>query len=103
MSGEIRRKNGSQSIGSVIHGVLKRAQQQHGALFDIQQGWPSIVGKGLAAHTKPVSVRNGRLTVHVDRPGDNFTLSYQRTQVLERVREFTQCTVTELVIRAGKV
>ncbi len=98
-----RRKSSSQPIGSVIHGVLKNAQRQHGALFDIQREWLAIVGKGLAAHTKPASVRNGQLTVHVDRPGDNFTLSYQRTQVLERLRELTKGAVTELVIRAGQV
>ena len=98
-----RQKSSSQAIGSVIHGVLKQAQRQHGALFDIQHEWLAIVGKGLAAHTKPVSVRNGRVTVHADRPGDNFTLSYQRTRVLERLRELTKGAVTELVIRAGKV
>ncbi|MBI4341468.1 MAG: DUF721 domain-containing protein [Candidatus Omnitrophica bacterium] len=90
-------------IDAIIRGVLGKARHQHAALMDIQQAWPSIVGRELARHTQPVSVRRGRLTVHAEQPGDSFALSYQRAQALDRVRELTSGAVTELVIRPGAV
>ena len=96
-------EDASQSINMVLQGVLQHAQRQHGAVLTLQQQWPRIVGKDLARHTKPVSARNGRLVIHVDRPGDNFSLRYQRQRVLERAQALTGGKVTELVIRAGSV
>ena len=91
------------AIRSVLDGVLKQAREQHGALFEVQQAWPSIVGAALAAHTKPVSMRRGRLLVHAEKPGDSFLFNYQREQALARVRELTKGQVTEMVVRAGRM
>ena len=93
----------SQPIGKLLEGLLAQTQKQQSALFEVQQAWGKIVGRKLAAHTKPVSVRKARLTVHVDRPGENFLLSYERERVLERVKKISQGKITELVVRAGKV
>ena len=98
-----RPHSGTHAIRSVLDGVLKAAREHHGALFEVQQAWPSIVGEPLASHTKPVSLRGGRLTVHVEKPGDGFLFNYQRVQVLARVREMTKGQVTEMVMRAGQV
>ena len=92
-----------QPIRSVISGVLKQAQQHHGPLFEIQRRWKRIVGAELAAHTKPVSLRHGRLVIHVDRPGESFSLSFQKAQVLERARGVAPGKVTDLIVRAGSV
>jgi hypothetical protein len=88
-------------IGAVVPAVLRQAQQQHQALAKIQRSWSRLVGKRLAAYTKPVSLRRGRLVVHADRPGGSFTLSYQRAQLLERLHAITPGRVKELVIRPG--
>ena len=95
--------NTSQPIGKLLEGWLAHTQKQQKPLFEIQQAWSKIVGKPLAAHTKAVSVRNGRLVIHVDRPGENFELSYDRERVLKRVKKITKNQVTEIVVRAGKL
>ena len=87
------------AIAAVMPHVLKRVAQRHGALFAIQRRWTSLVGKALAAHTQPVSVRRGRLTVIAERPGDGFALAYQRTQLLERLQAMSHGTVEELIVR----
>ena len=97
------RADSAQPIDAVLRGVLGKAQRQHGALMEIQQAWPAIVGRELARHTRPVSVRRGRLTVNAEQPGDSFALNYQRAEALNRVRELTHGAVTELVIRPGAV
>jgi len=90
-------------LRDVLPGVLQHGAEQRQALDAITRRWNELVGPELAAHTKPVSLRRGRLVVHVDAPGDNFVLGYQRTQLLERLQASPQGTVTELVIRAGAV
>jgi len=92
-----------QHVGPVIRDVLRLARAQHGALAAIQQDWGRLVGKALAAHTRPVSLRSGRLTVHAERPGDSFALSYQRPQLLERLRAAAAGRVEEIVVRPGEV
>ena len=88
-------------IGEVLSGVLQEAQRRHGNLRDIQQAWPTLVGRDLAAHTKPTSLRRGRLVVSVDRPWDGFALNYPRTHVLTHLRRITGGLVEELLIRPG--
>ena len=88
-------------IDAVVSGVLKRVGEQHSALLRVQQAWRTLVGPQLARHTRPVSLRRGRLIVHAERPGDSFTLSYQREPLLARLRETTRGRVEELVIRPG--
>jgi len=86
-------------IDAVVHGILRQAAKQHGVLLDIQRAWRRLVGNTLAAHTRPVSLRGGRLIVAADRPGDGFALSYQRVRLLEHLRTTTEGRVEELVIR----
>ncbi len=93
----------AQRIGAVIPNLLRRVEQQHQTLFAVQARWDRLVGKRLAAHTKPVSLRHGRLVVVVDHPGDGFALSYQRSQLLERLQTATNGKVQEIVIRPGTV
>lgn len=97
------RKRAAAPIGSVLAGVLREAEKQHGALQHIQQRWRHWVGKGVAEHARPVSMRGKRLVIHVDRPAHNFTLKYRREELLERVKAETKGKVQELVIRAGEL
>jgi len=89
------------SIAAVLPAVLHQARQRHGALQQAQQCWGQLVGKMLALHTAPMSLRKGRLIVHVDRSGDNYALSFQRQQLLAQLKERTQGAVEDLVIRIG--
>ena len=90
----------SDRIGALLPGVLKKVEQTHQALFRIQRRWARLAGKPLASHTRPVSLRQGRLVVQADRPGDGFALSYARPAVLQRIRAVSP-GVQELIIRPG--
>ena len=90
-------------IGAILSSVLQRAHRRHGALFDLQRRWRRLVGPTLSAHTRPVSLRAGRLVVHVDRPGEAFALTYEQQPLLHRLRAGTNGAVTELIIRAGEL
>ena len=91
-------------INTVLPDILRRAQQRSRALAVIQAQWGRLVGRALAAHTKPVSLRRGGLVIHADRPGDSFALSYQRQQLLEQLRvTVKEAAIEELIIRPGDV
>ena len=92
----------TQHIGSVVSKVLRRMRPK-GPLVMIQRDWSGLVGRELAAHSKPVSLRRGRLIVHVNRPGESFTLNYRRPQLLARLQKAAKTRVEELVIRAGEI
>lgn len=90
------------TIGTVVQQVLKQTQKKQSALFEVQRKWSRLVGKPLALHTRPVSLRQQRLIVHVERSGDGFILHYQRGKLLKRLARLTEGKVEELVIRVGE-
>ena len=90
-------------IDSLIPNVLKHMGERHSALFEIQRDWVRLAGRRLAAHTRPVSLRRGVLTVHAHRPGDGHALTYQKPELLERLRVAVPGKVEEIVIRPGSV
>lgn len=96
-------RSDEQSIQSILPGILRHAQRHYEVLSGIQRRWGRLVGKRLAAHSRPVSLRRGRLVVHVDQPGDGFLLSYRRERLLERLRASTKNRVAEIVIRPGEL
>ena len=90
-------------VRGVIDDVLRQTAKRQRPLFAIQRRWTRLVGKRLAAHTRPVSLRRGRLIVHADQPGDSFALSYARPRLLEQLQGSAAGGVEEIVIRAGAV
>ena len=97
------RDRSTERIGAVIPTVLRGLERQQVPLQTVQQEWARLAGKRLAAHTRPVSLRRGRLVIHVERPGDGFALSYAKPDLLERLRSATQGKVAEIVIRPGEI
>ena len=93
----------AERIGAVIPSVIRELEHQRGPLQTAQETWARLVGRKLAAHTRPVSLRRGRLVVHVERSGDGFALTYAKPELLERLRNATQGKVEEIVIRPGEI
>ena len=101
--GPTRPKQTPERLRSIISKVLQSSEREHRPIHAIQREWTRLVGKALAAHSKPMSLRRGRLIVHVDQPGDGFALNYQRARLLQQLRTKTSSTVEDIVIRAGEM
>ena len=93
----------TQAIDVILKSVMGGAKERGQAITDIQNRWSKIVGGQLAKHSKPVSLRRGLLVVNVDRPGDNYTLSLRKQELLEQLQEVAEEAVRELVIRPGTI
>lgn len=96
-------KDASTQLASLLPAVLREAEAAHKPLKLIQQRWGRLVGKALRVHSRPVSLRRGRLVVQVDRPGDSYTLAFARPRLIKRLHALTEGRVEELILRpAGR-
>ena len=54
------------------------------ALVDLLQRWPEVVGAGLAAHCRPVSLRAGTLTIAADESAWGAQLTWLEADLRRR-------------------
>ncbi len=90
-------------LKDLIADVLQQAAKTHEAIYQVQAHWEELVGKKLAAHTKPMTIKRDRLYVHADQPASSFSLSLERSKLLKRLPEIAGRPITDIVIRAGTV
>jgi predicted nucleic acid-binding Zn ribbon protein len=57
------------------------------ALGKLFSAWPEVVGESIAAHSRPLSLVDGVLTVAVDQPGWATQLKYLGNDVVRKLSE----------------
>ncbi|GEM_PF-2331229 len=88
-------------LAALLPGVLREVEAAHKPLQLIRQRWGRLVSKALRTHTRPVSLRRGRLVVQADRPGDSYALAFERPRLIKRLQALTEGRVEELIVRPG--
>ncbi|HEY6464777.1 MAG TPA: DUF721 domain-containing protein [Candidatus Acidoferrales bacterium] len=56
-----------QKAGDLLGSAVRRMKRPEATIAWLASAWPTIVGKMLAAHTRPLRCENGRLEVAADR------------------------------------
>lgn len=56
-----------QRAGDFLGSAVRRMKRPEATIAWLASAWPTIVGKMLAAHTRPLRCENGRLEVAADR------------------------------------
>jgi predicted nucleic acid-binding Zn ribbon protein len=89
-----------QLVPQVFKGLGLQERLQQSQVF---YHWPDIVGKEVAKHAQPVSLRNKLLTVAVDHPVWLQELSrYHKPLLLQKVRDrIGKAAVKDIVFRIG--
>jgi len=65
-------------------------------------GWERVVGPDVAAHARPVTLRDGVLVVDVDQPAWATQLNYLKADLLRQIDEATGSSeVTEVRVRVS--
>ena len=72
------------SLGQLTRGL---GMAGPGALRDVFGRWAEVVGPQIAAHARPVSLRERTLVVAVDQPGWATQLRYLEADLLGRLRD----------------
>ncbi len=92
----------AKGLNELLPLVLKRASAKRRALDDVCAVWRRAVGRALAAHPKPVSVRRGVLYVHTDLPGASFAVSLEKPRLLKQLQQTRGSHITDIVVRVGE-
>lgn len=87
-------------VGDVLKKILpKLGLDQQVRQNELVTAWPEIVGKVVAKHARPVSLRDGILTVGVDNSMWLSELSrYQKPLLLRKVRDHLGKTAVKDVL-----
>jgi hypothetical protein len=88
-------------LGELVPRILQQAAAKRETVQRLQHSWPRLVGRRLAAHTRPGGIRRGTLTIYTDEPGTNFLLMLEKPRLLERLKAEARCGIEEVVIRPG--
>lgn len=97
-------KQSAAAMDTLVPGVLKGlGLEQRLQQSQVFYHWPDIVGKDIALHARPISLRNRLLIVGVDHPGWLQELSrYHKPLLLQKVRDrIGKTAVRDIVFRIG--
>jgi predicted nucleic acid-binding Zn ribbon protein len=65
--------------------------------------WSEVVGEGMAAHTRPLSIDAGALVIATDEPGMATNLRFLEPQLLKRLAELIgEGRVTSIEVRVQR-
>ena len=73
--------------GEILGKVLRRMDRPEAALAWLTSSWPTIVGRTLAAHTRPVRCQAGCLEVAADGKGWRKQLESMKHEFCTRVNQ----------------
>jgi len=73
--------------GKILGGALRRLKKPEAALAWLSAAWPSVVGRALAAHTRPVRCSDGRLEVAADSKVWQKQLESMKSEFCARVNQ----------------
>lgn len=73
--------------GEFINSILRSFGAEDGLHEDqVRSAWKELAGDFIAAHTEPVSVKNGHLVLRVTQPAMRFHLEQMKPMLLDRIR-----------------
>jgi len=100
---ELPRKS-DRAVGEVMKRLLpKLGLEQQVKQSQLVEDWHKMVGAAVAKHARPVSLRDGLLTISVDNSMWLSELSrYQKPLLLRKVRDHLgKTTVKDILFRVG--
>ena len=88
-------------VGESLDAVARNLGGAGGpALVDLLQRWPAVVGAQLAAHSRPLSLRNGTLTIAADEPAWGAQLGWLDADLKRRLDDaLGPGVVTRIAVR----
>ncbi len=73
--------------GNFLGGVVRRLHRPEAAIAWLTSTWPKIVGKALAARTRPLRCENGRLEIVADNKAWRKQLEDMKTEFCDRINQ----------------
>jgi predicted nucleic acid-binding Zn ribbon protein len=90
-------------LGAALDRVMRRLRGPRTVhVTTVFDGWPDLVGAGIAAHARPVALRDGELVVEADDPTWASQLRWLEAELLARLHaELGAEAPTRVVVRVA--
>lgn len=89
------------SLNALLKKYFKESGLESGLLVNkLNKKWVKIVGKTIAAHTSPESVKERMLTIAVDTPQWMHHLGFFREEISEKLKRYN---LTEIRFKLGRL
>lgn len=98
------RPNRSHALAELVPGVMKQlGLTDRLRESEVIEAWSKIVGDFIAAHSTPISLRNGLLVVRVLQPSLHYELeTISKAGILRKLKQrFGAKTIREIKFRIG--
>lgn len=92
-------------IGDIVKTVFERLEREKTLTKeDVEEKWREIAGREGAAHTRPVTLRKGILTVFVDSSGWVQQMNFEKRKVLKQLkRVFGKDKISGIQFKIGEL
>lgn len=99
------RKTTAQPISDILKNVVEGfSQGKENDIVKIVKDWPKIVGRKLAAHAQPVTLRREVLVVNVLESAWLYQVSLEKEKLLNKLqRRFGQEKIQNIRFRIGSI
>lgn len=97
---EFSSKKIGQLLPEVLKGIRKASHTERDEIFAV---WPQLIGKKMATYTKPVSFKDGTLTVSVYSSTLYSLLSqHEKPRLLKALKDkYPEANIRDIVFRIG--
>jgi predicted nucleic acid-binding Zn ribbon protein len=76
-----------QKAGELLGGAVRRMRKPEATIAWLASAWPTIVGKMLAAHTRPLHCEGGRLEIGADHKDWKSQLEPMKNEFCARINQ----------------
>ncbi len=89
------------ALQEILRKLVKNYGIEGGAVLNsIRRNWEDIVGKTIAVHTAPDTIKNSALSIKVDTPQWMHHLSFFKEDIIEKLKSYN---VKDVKFRIGRL
>jgi len=94
-----------EKVNTVLAKIFQEIEEKKSKEGSILETWEKVAGKGIARHSRPISLQGGTLIINVDRSAWLYELNLCRPLLMRRLKkELSHWTdLRELRFRIGSV
>ncbi len=92
-------------IKGILNATLRRlGLEKRIREYAVLSLWDEVVGEGIASHTKPLKVYDGRLTVLVESPSWTQELTFLKNGIMERLnKSIGKGVIKDIYFKVGEI
>lgn len=97
--------SGAAPLKDILKGIISRLEKDRGGEGPgVLEAWKKAVTAGAAKHTRPVSLKAGRLVVHVTDSSRLYNLTLEKQKIIRKLNGYLKKKkIKEIRFKIGEV